>query len=217
MPAFNEKGPVYDTVCAVKRIFDNVVVVDDHSSDTTSDLAVSAGAVVLRHPINLGQGAALQTGIDYALARGATEIVTFDSDGQHDPADALKMLSRLRSEGVDIVLGSRFRGQAVGITSSKQMLLKLATVYTRFATGLDVTDTHNGLRVLDRVAAQTIRIRQNRMAHASEILKAISDHKLAFVEEPCSITYSAYSKAKGQRMTGAFTILADLIIRRLYR
>jgi len=197
--------------------FENVVVVDDCSNDDTWSIAARAGAHVCRHPVNLGQGAALQTGIDYALAQGADHIVTFDADGQHRPIDAISMLDTLEREGCDVVLGSRFLGEAEGISQRKRRFLQLATWYTRMTTGLSVTDTHNGLRALSRRAATTIRLEQNRMAHASEILEEIARHRLSYVEVPCKIIYTSYSKAKGQRMSGAFAILFDLYIRRLYR
>ncbi len=217
MPAYNEGGAIGDTLKRVKSVFPNIVVVDDCSTDTTGAIATGLGAIVARHPINLGQGAALQTGIDYALSRGATEIVTLDSDGQHDPADAARMLAILKKRGVDIVLGSRFLGSAEGISGGKRLFLKAATAYTSLSTGLSLTDTHNGLRAMTRAAAQKIRIRQNRMAHASEILDQIAEHKLSYVEAPVTITYTDYSKAKGQRMSGAFSILFDQFVGKLYR
>jgi polyprenyl-phospho-N-acetylgalactosaminyl synthase len=219
VPAFNEASDntIASTVLSLLSVFPNVVVVDDCSSDGTGELALAVGAVVCRHPVNLGQGAALATGIRFALLEGASEIVTFDADGQHAVEDAVAMVRRLRSGRVDVVLGSRFLGAAVGISARKRRWLQMATLYTRWTTGLKVTDTHNGLRVLGRSAAEQIRIRQNRMAHASEILHEIAAKRLSYVEMPTSITYTSYSVAKGQRMTGAFAILADLILRRLYQ
>lgn len=217
IPAYNEARAIGETVRDLRTQFQNIVVVDDHSSDETRACALEAGAHVCRHPINLGQGAALQTGIDFALRQGAERIVTFDADGQHRVADALVMLETLDQNRCDVVLGSRFLGAAEGISNRKRAFLKAATWYTRVTTGLSVTDTHNGLRVFSRSAAQRLRITQNRMAHASEILHKISDLKLSFIEVPCTIIYTDYSKAKGQRMTGAFAILSDLFLRRLYQ
>jgi len=217
IPAYNEGQVIASTLHDALAYFQNVVVVDDCSNDDTRAIAAQAGAHVCRHPINLGQGAALQTGIDYAVAQGADRIVTFDADGQHRPIDAISMLETIEREGCDVVLASRFLGEAEGISQRKRRFLQLATWYTRITTGLSVTDTHNGLRALSRRAAMTIRIEQNRMAHASEILEEIARHGLSYVEVPCTIIYTSYSKAKGQRMSGAFAILFDLYIRRLYR
>ena len=217
VPAYNEARVISDTLAAARRHFENIIVVDDCSGDETGEIALASGAHVCRHPINLGQGAALQTGIDYALARGAECVVTFDADGQHQPADACRLVETLQREGCDVVLASRFLGNAEGIPPARRLLLKLATLYTRAATGLAVTDTHNGLRAFSRVAARAIRIRQNRMAHASEILELIGELRLRYVEIGCDIKYTDYSRAKGQRMSGAIAILLDLHMRRLYR
>ena len=217
VPAYNEGPVVATTVGGLMRHFLNVIVVDDCSADATGKLALEAGAHVARHPVNLGQGAALATGIAYALRHGAEAIVTFDADGQHSAADAEAMVRKLTETGVDVVLGSRFLGMAEGISAGRRRLLRLAVLFTRLTTGLLLTDAHNGLRVFSRHAAETIRIRQNRMAHASEILEQIARHKLSFVEAPCSVVYTDYSRAKGQRWTGAFSILGDLLTRRLYR
>jgi glycosyltransferase involved in cell wall biosynthesis len=217
MPAFNEAAVIARTVQDVRAVFANIVVVDDASADCTGAFAQAAGAHVCRHPINLGQGAALQTGIDYALTQGAEVIVSFDADGQHQVSDALALLRALERSGCDVALGSRFLGGAVGMSRARGALLRAATTYTRLTTGLAVTDTHNGLRAFRRTAAQRLRIRQNRMAHASEILARIAAERLTYVEVPCTIIYTDYSKAKGQSWSGAFSILSDLFLRKLYK
>lgn len=217
VPAFNEGAVVRETILKLKQHFSNIVLVDDSSFDNTAEEALAGGAHVCTHPINLGQGAALQTGIDYALRQGASYIVTYDADGQHSVEDANAMLNRISSGDVDVVLGSRFLGSTIGMPISKRALLKIAVFYTKMTSGLKVSDTHNGLRCLNRLAAQKIKIRHNRMAHASEILNDIGSLRLRYVEVPCTITYTEYSRAKGQRMTGAFAILADLVLGKLYR
>ena len=217
VPAYNEAAVVSATLGELLRSFSNIVVVDDCSTDGTGALALQAGAHVARHPINLGAGAAMATGVAYVLRRGAEAIITFDADGQHSVDDARAMLKLLDEAGVDVVLGSRFMGQVEGITVGRRLLLKAAVVFTRLTTGLPLSDTHNGLRVFSRHAAQTIQVRQNRMAHGSEILEQIATHKLRYVEAPCRVVYTDYSRAKGQRWTGAFAILGDLLKRKLYR
>jgi glycosyltransferase involved in cell wall biosynthesis len=218
VPAYNESEVIQASLSDAFRHFANIVVVDDYSSDQTARIALSAGAHVCRHPVNMGQGAALQTGIDYALSKGASAIITFDADGQHRAEDAERMVERLQTAKLDLVLGSRFKGAAaIGISKGKAFFLKCATAYTRFTSGLDITDTHNGLRVMSRATAEKIRIRQNRMAHASEILDRIAQLKLRYEEYPCVVRYSEYSRRKGQGMLGAIEILFDLYLRRLYK
>ncbi len=192
-----------------------VVVVDDGSSDDTGERALAAGAYVIRHAVNLGQGAALQTGIEQALRLGATHIVTFDADGQHAAAEIAPMVKHAQESGSDVVLGSRFLGRTVNMPRSKAFTLWLAVRFTRLTTGLELTDTHNGFRVLTRAAAQRIRIRQNRMAHASELLDEIVAKQLRWSEFPVTITYTPYSIAKGQRLLHSIAIVKDQLIGKL--
>src|SRR5262249_10718749 len=156
---------------------------DDGSADDTAERA-SAASIVLRHPVNLGQGAALQTGIDCALQQGADVIVTFDADGQHRAADIERLVAALAEARADFALGSRFLGHTVALPAARRLLLRAATVFTQLSTGLRLTDTHNGLRAMTRRGAGAIRLRQNRMAHASEILAQIAASGLRHVEVP---------------------------------
>jgi glycosyltransferase involved in cell wall biosynthesis len=217
VPGFNEGPVIGKTLASVKAWLPNVVVVDDGSSDDTADRASRAGAHVLRHPINLGQGAALGTGIGYALLQQADFIITFDADGQHQPSDIDVLLRTAREHRADVVLGSRFLGRASDMPASRRLLLKLATAYTRFTTGLSLTDAHNGLRLFSRRAAKQLRIRQNRMAHASEMLEWLGSSGLRVVEAPVDIVYTDYSLAKGQTAWSSINILWDLWLGRLYQ
>jgi polyprenyl-phospho-N-acetylgalactosaminyl synthase len=212
IPAFNESRCVGDVVRRVKGRYSNVVVVDDGSADDTGRIARDAGARVLTHLINRGQGAALKTGIDYALMRGADIIVTFDSDGQHQLEDVDAMIGMLQSGPYDVVLGSRFLGAGGEVPWGRKITLKLGVVFTRMISNMRVTDTHNGLRVLSRKAAEQIQIRQDRMAHASEILDEIGRLGLRYCEAPTRILYTEYSLHKGQRSSAAFRILWDFLI-----
>ncbi len=213
--AYNEGRAIGRVLAELAALPYRVVVVDDGSTDATAEVAARAGAEVLRHPINLGQGAALQTGIEYALLRGASHVVTFDADGQHRTADIAALLAALSTDDADFALGSRFRGAAVDLPPLRRLMLRAATLFTRATSGLDVTDAHNGLRAMTRRGAARIRLRQNRMAHASEILHQIAASGLRYVEVPVTIQYSRYSLAKGQRASEFVVILLDLFARRL--
>jgi glycosyltransferase involved in cell wall biosynthesis len=215
--AYNEAKVIAGVVADLKGLDYDVVVVDDGSADGTGRAAAEAGAVVVKHPINLGQGAGLQTGIEFALLEGADVVVTFDGDGQHRAAEIAGLVETLEREGADYVLGSRFLGASVNQPLSRRLVLRAATAFTRVTTGLRVTDTHNGLRAMTRRGASRIRLRQNRMAHASEILHQIADSGLKYVEAPVTIEYSAYSLSKGQSLGDSLMILTDLFARRLHR
>jgi glycosyltransferase involved in cell wall biosynthesis len=213
--AFNE-GPAIGTVVdAVRACYPRVVVVDDGSHDQTGHVAHQYGAVVLRHPINLGQGAALQTGIRYALSQGADQIVTFDGDGQHRVEDIAVLLDRQRTAGTDAVLGSRFLGAAPGIPPLRRLALKLSVRLLRLTSGIQVSDVHNGLRLLNRRAAERLKIRQNRMAHASEIVEQLHELGLSVAEAPVTILYTDYSLAKGQRLSNIANVVSELFLARL--
>jgi glycosyltransferase involved in cell wall biosynthesis len=210
VPAFNESSVIGPSVRSLRSRFAHVVVVDDGSVDATASSALAAGAVVLRHAVNAGQGAALQTGIDYALARGAAYVATFDADGQHQVEDLVTMLAALQGGSQDIVLGSRFLGHAEGLPLARRFVLKAAVWFTNLTTGLRLTDAHNGLRVMTDSAARRLHIRQDGMAHASELIEQVGRLGLRYAEVPVTITYSDYSKAKGQRLSNSFLILRDL-------
>jgi len=214
IPAFNEGRVLSGVLADLTRLPHAVVVVDDGSDDGTGRCAAEYPVIVLRHLVNLGQGAALQTGIEYALAiPGIRFIVTFDADGQHTVDDIERLLAPLRASTHDVVLGSRFlaRAEAAGIRPSRVTLLKAAAWFTRLTTGLRLTDTHSGLRALTAEAAAALRIRQNRMAHASEILAQIAALKLRYCEVPIRVRYTPYSVRKGQSALNGINILWDIM------
>jgi glycosyltransferase involved in cell wall biosynthesis len=211
---FNEAMVIGTVVEGLLRAFPYVVCVDDGSTDDSVDVALAAGAHVIRHPINLGQGASLQTAFDFALDDPLmTEVLTFDADGQHLVEDAIGMVEKLRKEKLDVVIGSRFLDERTKLSAPKRMMLRAAVLYTRLTTGMALTDTHNGLRVLDRGLVERIHITQNRMAHASELIDQFGSLKAKWAEYPTHIVYTEYSKAKGQSLLNSINILVDLLFR----
>jgi polyprenyl-phospho-N-acetylgalactosaminyl synthase len=214
IPAHNECATIAAVVESLRaQGYRRICVVDDGSVDGTGTLASAAGAYVLDHAVNLGQGAALQTGIAFALARGAEFVCTFDADGQHDAAAVGDLLDALRRCGADVALGSRFLGRAPGMPLHRRALLKAALLFTRLHARISVSDTHNGLRALTRRSAQLIEIEQPGMAHASEILQKIGILGLRIVEVPVEIAYSRDSRRKGQSGFDSIKILLDLLYR----
>ena len=214
VPLFNEAPVVRAVVEQARATFPKVVCVDDGSSDASVAEATAAGAIVVRHPINLGQGASLRTGLDYALRDPQADyFVTFDADGQHLVDDALAMVKMLDSQPLDIVVGSRFLDGRTSVSPLKRVVLKLGIVFERLSTGIRLTDAHNGLRALNRHAAETIAITQNRMAHASEIVSEIGRNKLRWAEAPVHVVYTDYSRSKGQSVWNSVNILSDLFLK----
>jgi glycosyltransferase involved in cell wall biosynthesis len=210
----NEATVVAETVASVREHFSLVVLVDDGSTDGTADAAQGAGALVVRHAVNLGQGAALLTGIRAALTLPkAAYIVTFDADGQHRPEDAEALVQRLREGDIDIALGTRFAGSRIEASWLRRSLLKLAVAYTKLDTGLPLTDTHNGLRAMTRAFAEGLEFQDSGMGHASDILSHIADSGARWAEVPVQIRYTEYSKSKGQPMINSVNIMFDRFMR----
>lgn len=215
--AFNEVASIEPVAREVRAMFPNVVVVDDGSTDGTFDVARRSAKYVLRHVINRGQGAALQTGIEFALRHGARFILTFDADGQHRVEDIPAMLEPIWRGECEITLGSRFLGKAVNIPSTRRNLLRLAVLFTKIVNRVKLTDAHNGLRAFSRRAAETIHITMDRMAHASELIDQIRLSGLPFREVPVEIRYTVYSLAKGQSSRGALRIVWQYLLGRVFQ
>lgn len=216
IPAKNEAKKIAEVVRGIKNLPappDEIIVIDDGSTDATAPTAAAAGAVVLQHLINRGQGAAIRTGINYALNNGHGAAVFFDADGQMEPADIPPLMERLNS-GYDVVLGSRNMGRTINMPLSKKIIKKIALFFTRLTTGLKLTDTHNGFQAWTAQALRQITLVQDRFAYASEVLEQIARHNLKYCEMPVTITYSEYSKKKGQSILGAVNIVIDLLIKK---
>ncbi|HPF38377.1 MAG TPA: glycosyltransferase family 2 protein [Phycisphaerae bacterium] len=212
VPAYNE-GPALEGVLRdLRAMFPNVVVVNDGSRDDTEAIARRCATYTLTHLINRGQGASIQTGIDFALLKGAAYIITFDADGQHQVEDIPRLLAPILAGECDIVIGSRFLGEATNLPTSRRLVLRAAVLFTRLVNGVKLTDAHNGLRAFSRRAAEKIQIRQDRMAHASEIIDRIRETGLPFKEAPVRIRYTEYSMAKGQSARGAFRIVFHYLV-----
>lgn len=212
IPAFNEESRIAAAVRDASSFVDSVVVVDDCSRDNTGNAARAAGAIVLRHAINRGQGAALQTATEYALNRlGAEIVVHFDADGQMQGRDIPAMVEPIKSGAADVVLGSRFLGKAVDMPASRRIVNRLAQWFTVAISGIRLTDTHCGFRALSRTAAQEMTITLDRMAHASQIQDLVVVKKLRYVERPVTIVYSAETLAKSPSSMRAFGIVKDIL------
>lgn len=214
IPAKDEQAMIGRVVRDVKDAGFEILVIDDGSMDLTASAAGLAGAALICHAINRGQGAALKTGVKYALARGYEMVVFFDADGQMMASEIRKILAPLLAGEAEVVLGSRFLGQAKNIPLFKFLVLQAALFFTRLTTGLKLSDVHNGFQAWRRSSLEKIDLTQDRQAYASEILHEIADKKINYQEVPVTITYTDYSKKKGQSVFNAFNIIWDLIIKK---
>lgn len=218
IPAYNEAKVIRQSILSLGQHY-QIVVVDDASVDNTFSQINDLAIYYLRHPINLGQGAALQTGMDFARLKGASIVVHFDADGQHNPMDIPKFIDKLQTGPFDIVMGSRFleAEHTLSVPPFKRFVLKVATIINGLLTGLWLTDAHNGFRVMNSHALNVINLKENRMAHATEILSQIHRAKLRYAELSTKVVYTEYSTMKGQSWTNSINILIDLAINRYLR
>jgi len=214
IPAYNEGEKIASVIKEVKASKYDVLVVDDGSKDNTSKIAKEAGDEVLVHLINRGQGASLRTGVKYAQDNQYNIVIFFDADGQMATKDIAKLIDQLIKDDLDVVLGSRFKGQAKNIPLAKLITLKLALIFTKITTGLKLSDVHNGFQVWKVESFNKLNLVQDRQAYASEFLQEIADQELNYCEVPVTIQYTEYSKGKGQSIFNAFNIILDLIFRK---
>jgi len=198
IPAYNEGCVIQGVVNEIKKNgYPNIIVVDDGSPDDTFDKAGSAGAIVFRHKINRGKGAATKTGIEAAKLLGAGIIVTMDGDGQHDPGDICKLIEPIK-KGLDAVLGTRLKNPR-GMPWYKIIQNKIGNILTWYLFGLYVTDSQSGFRAYSRRAAEIINTRADRYEYDSEVIREIYVYKLKYKEIPIRVRYTEYSMGKTQK------------------
>ena len=218
IPCFNEGPVIGDVIRHARQTFPNIVAVNDGSKDDSAAAIHAAGAHLVDHPVNLGQGAAIQTGVEYARAQpGAQSFVTFDADGQHQVKDVVAMIDRLRTEEVDIIVGTRFgrpRAADDQVPLIKRIVLKTVVLLSRRTRKLGLTDAHNGLHVFNRTVAEQLNLRMNGMSHASEFVTLMDTNNWRVSEHPVDILYTEYSMSKGQSLFNGVNILADGFIAR---
>lgn len=208
VPAYNEEKHIASVVRGLLPYVDRVCVVDDGSTDATAENAHRSGAVVLRHCLNRGQGAALETGHVYARSISAALVVHFDADGQFDPADIPLAKAHFLHHRADILFGSRFlRDDSMVPFVKRILLLPLARFVNRLSGAPRLSDAHNGFRILTRRALENIVITQDRMAHATEIPVLAKKYGLQSVEFPVTVRYERF----GQGIGGGMAIVRDII------
>lgn len=218
VPCYNEGKVIRETISSLLKKDYSVVVVDDGSTDDTRKRIRDLPVHYLRHRVNLGQGAALQTGIDFARKKDAAYMVTFDADGQHDADDINGMYEALLSNNADFVLGSRFLpGSKSNISRSRSFVLNLARYVNYLVSGILLSDAANGLRLFTSHGANMIRLTENKMAHATQFQMLIARNKIRYCEYPNSIRYNDYSKSKGLRNVDGLKIFFEIFLYKIFR
>ncbi len=212
VPAYNEENTIARVIREVSLHVDEVVVIDDGSHDATAQCAKRAGATVLRHTVNRGQGAAIETGHEYARRVSANYVLHFDADGQFSPLDIPPAFRMLKQSGSDVLFGSRFLETKSALPFFKKYILfPLISLVNRYIFGIQLKDTHNGFRILTKKALEVIHITHDKMAHATEIPSLVHKHHLSYIEFPVKVTYHEY----GQDMLDGVSVVADLVTGKL--
>lgn len=209
VPAYNEEKNLANVIDGLfKAGFKDIVVIDDGSKDNTGRVAKLSNVKLLTHAVNRGQGAALETGNQWARQNGYDTVIHFDGDNQFEAGDIANALNHLQKNNLDAVLGSRFLGTAEKLPLSKRyFILPLARVVNFFFTKAWLTDAHNGFRILGPRALDAVKIKQSGMAHNSEIIAQLKKNSLRFAEVPIKVRYFHY----GQNFSGGVKVVVDLI------
>jgi glycosyltransferase involved in cell wall biosynthesis len=213
--AYNEAPVVGGVIAELMAAGISVIAVDDASTDGSDGVIDQTGALRVSHPINLGAGGALQTGLEAALKfTNAKYIGCFDADGQHQLVDLIGMITTIR-KGYDVVMGSRFLDGKTEMSLLRRLILRTAAKVFNRGAGTKLTDAHNGLRLMTREVAASTRLTHTGMAYASELERQLTRPEHRLVEYPVHILYTDYSKSKGQPLLNSVNILADTIAHRL--
>jgi glycosyltransferase involved in cell wall biosynthesis len=188
--AYNEDRFIGSVVLKTRHYVDQVLVVDDGSTDATARTAEEAGALVIRHETNHGKAQAVNTGLQRAREMNAALVVLIDADGQHDPAEIPVLIAPVETQQADIVVGSRFLGTRSEIPRWRLMGQHALTVATNIASGVPLTDSQSGFRALSRKALESLAFRPNGgFSIESEMQFLVQQHRLAVKEVPVHVTY----------------------------
>ena len=211
MPAFNEEKYIAKIIIGCRKYVDKVVVVDDGSSDATAEIAEALGAIVIKHPENMGYGGALQTIFKTAREMNADAMLIIDSDGQHDPREIPKLLEPLNN-GTDLVIGSRFiNGNGQSVPAYRKAGMKVLDIATNIAGGINISDSQSGFRAYGRKAIEKISIKDNDMPAGSEILMQIKDHDLKFKEVGIHCNYDVENASSQNPVSHGFSVLMSIL------
>lgn len=212
IPVYNEEKKIKSVVTELSSVFQNIITVNDGSSDSTKEILESLDVITLNHSINLGQGAAISTGFKYIQGlKDAFAVVTFDADGQHSVDDAKAFAEEILSCEEEIIFGTRFVDSAANIPFIKKIVLSIVVFFTNRFSRITLSDAHNGLKAIKKNCLSKIDIDIDGFGFESQIIHQVSKKRIKFKEMPTNTTYTSYSKNKGQKLINGFLILEDLL------
>lgn len=216
IPAYNEATRIGPVVERSKSFVDEVIVVDDGSTDNTVDVSRQAGATILQHVLNCGAGAATMTGIEAARAHGADIVVTLDADGQHESSDIPALLEPVLADRADIVFANRF-GQKNHIPLIRRLANGMGNIITFMATGMWVPDSQSGFKVFGPKALKQVDLRMSGFEFCTEIVRETSQHSWRALHVPTKVVYSEYTMAKGQSFANGIKTAFKILLRSFIR
>jgi glycosyltransferase involved in cell wall biosynthesis len=212
--AFNESENIEKVLSELSETNYQVVVVDDGSTDNTASLIDKNKFFFLQHQLNCGQGAALQTGFEFARRNEDIQVfITMDADGQHQIKDLANLIKPIQNGKADVVFGSRFLDKRTKLSLLRRLVLKAAVVFSKLSTGLPLSDAHNGLRAFSRNVIFEIDLKRDGMTHASEIVEIVAEKKLNYQEVAVEILYPKFQYKRGQSLWNSVNILSDLFFK----
>lgn len=219
IPAYNEEKKINEVIKKVKPLVEEVIIVDDGSSDQTVRVAQEQGVIVLKHLINRGQGAALETGNQYALKQKADIVVHFDADGQFSAEEIKDIIRPIERGEAEVVFGSRFLGKKSEIPWFKEkIIIPLAGLVNKLLLNVSLSDPQSGFRALSKKAVEKIRIENDGMAHCSEILYKVFKNNFKVKEVPITVIYRGFGQGilSGRgRGSGGLKVIRDLLLAKL--
>ena len=217
IPAFNEEGSIARIVIGARKYVDQVIVVDDGSTDNTGTIAKTHGAMVIRHPENQGYGAAIRTIFEKAKELQADQLVILDADGQHDPEEIPTLLSALDNDA-DAVIGSRFLGDGHNLIPTYRKLgMKSLDFATNIAGNIDISDSQSGFRAYGRSAINSVKPDKLGMSGGSAILIQMADQHMRIREVPVTVRYDLENTSSANPVLHGCSVLASLIGMILHR
>lgn len=218
LPAYNEATHLR-TICEeIKALhFPNICIVNDGSTDETSQMAFDSSVVVLHHVINRGVGAATDTGLKYAKQKKYKAVITLDADGQHKTTDIEVLFDKYQSTQADLIIGNRFLLASNQIPNTRKLFNKVANIFTGIYAEKFISDTQSGIKLFSEKAIHAIQIDTDGYEFCSEIIIKASQQHLHIEEVPVHVYYTSYSMAKGQGLwmgfKTVFNLFANLLVR----
>jgi glycosyltransferase involved in cell wall biosynthesis len=210
IPCFNEERFIGSVVLKVKKYVDRVVVIDDGSSDASVEIATAAGAVVHRHDGNKGYGAAIRTALNSGKEQGADVLVVIDGDGQHEARDIPRLVKPVLDGEADVVIGSRFMGEASSAPLYRRLGQRILNVATNVGSGRRLSDSQSGFRAYSSKALGALNLTENGMSVSSEMQFAIANKGLKVAEISIEVCYG--DKSKRNPLAHGFNVLSRVLV-----